>query len=324
MIGLCIAFLATMCKKPDIESNGSTNNNSNASAMLAITSKYLIFNTVNLFEQQMNRVTAMDSSQIATYRDSLRNSEILPLSDYLMPDDESFEGMERLTDILNKDGIVQVGDSIIRICKEENKAYILTPVNTDYLPQLRSGTIVEGYIFLHENLDVPIFDISDYEEGAAGKRGLFCRESWAQGKQDLGESWDGYPSGTNNPVNGIAGVRWKIRYNTAGIWFVLFSNQRVCRFRNNGIDFNTAENRFLYRHAIEISFRVRCARNPFSFTTHQRFPYTLFNQHGTKHHDSPRALQRYNYKYWGEHTNNQTGLPPYYICTKWPLQIQSN
>jgi hypothetical protein len=318
-----------MCKKNAIEIDSTTSSNSKSISgnQLAGESKFAIFNDVNHFEQQVNRFISMDDAQMNGIKDSLRNVEIYPLSDYLNEEDESYEGLERIADILNKDGIIQVGDSIIRICKNENIAYILTPADTNYLQQLRQGILIDNYIYLHTNLEQPIFDLTAEEEGgdvSVGKRGLFCRDAWAQAKEDIDESWDGYVHGVHLPSNNdVLGVRWKVRYNAAGVWFTLFVNARVCRFRNNAIDFNTGEYRGLRRFSEEVSFRKRCGNS--SNWTAGSITFDQANRWGTTHHSSPRALQRYDYKFWAEHTShNHVNSSQPFRCYKWPLHIQNN
>jgi hypothetical protein len=237
--------------------------------------------------------------------------------------------LERIADILNKDGIIQVGDSIIRICKNENIAYILTPADTNYLQEIRQGILIDNYIYLHTNLEQPIFDLTAEEEGgdvSVGKRGLFCRDAWAQAKEDIDESWDGFVHGVHMPSNNnVVGVRWKLRYNAAGVWFALFVNWRPCVHQNNQINFNTPFQRFMYRHGEEISFRRRCG-DAFSWNIGQ--PSVLEpngapgGYRGREYHSSPRALQRYNVKYWAEHSVLLGGQ--LFRCYKWPLHIQSN
>lgn len=330
---LCASALVvfSMCKKQE-----NFTENSSQQSSLSLTgnqpndeSRYLIFSDVNHFEEQTNRVMSMSDTEIAAYRDSLRLVQIIPLSDFMSPESEDYEGMERLMDVLNKDGIIQVGDSIIRICKSQNKAYILTPADTSYLTQLRNGTEVFGFIYIHENLDIPIFDIADEEAGVAGKRGLFCRDRWAESKEDFDESWDGFPNGIHLPTsNGVTGVRWKVRYNAAGAWFSLFVNWRTCEFRNNGIDFNTGANIQLRRNQEDVSFRARCAKNSHNWTIGIGSTITV-SSGGNNYHSAPRALQRYNLRFWGEHfsfrnNNNNPNMNQWNRCFKWPLHIQSN
>jgi hypothetical protein len=226
LILACLAVLSQSCtKESDITSNYTQqqvppkNQSKIATSSVSSNHNYLIYPTQQDFETSMYRISNMTPDELTNFEDSLLALSITPLRQTLSENDTLWDGLENLTSLLNKDLIIQIEDKIIKVDKENDKAYILTPALTRYLPQLRNSELITNTIILHETLDKPIFEEYEEEDKGFNKMGLFCNDRWAHAKSFQTFSWDNLWN-VRIPPNGTIGMEWIIRYNT---WLFILS-----------------------------------------------------------------------------------------------------
>jgi hypothetical protein len=322
----CCKRVLKKLPSPQGDSN-STNSATNANANLSY-DNYAIFATQADFEQNMYNWLSLDSSEKVQYGDSLVAQGIMPLDRVLAEEDltETWLGLDNISAILNKDNLIQIGDSLIKIDKVNNRAFILTPVSSDLINDLKNNEIVEGHIYLHETLEKPIFE--EYEEdgvesGYGKRKGVLCRDGWARGRSERTYSWDNHWQ-VRIPANGTGGVRWDIWYATAGVWFSINSSAKMVLYTNGTIQYVVLGQREFFRHHAEISWRRRSGVSHSSVEgtvgygswREYRFPSV---------YTSPRALQRYSYKLWAQHSASPPSQTPVlFNAFSWPLIIEDH
>jgi len=296
-------------------------NNQNASSPLStasiLHSNYAIYQNQAQFEQSMNHYLSQDSTGRVQFEDSLIQLGIMPLSRTPLYDHETWLGLENIASLLNRDNLIQIGDSIIKIDKVNNVAYVLTPAAEAYLPSLKNNELVEGHIYLHETLEKPIFEEYEDEEGFGKKRGV-CRDATANQFDRLSYSWNG-ASNANvwTPPIGTNGVKWRIRYQAAGIYFSILTRAvAVARVLNGGIvemGFQSWNEDAYNLHWIQ---RCRNSANP--IRSGRRLIYSGFEQM-TKEYESLRALTRYRFIFWASHDDQGTARTAFH----YPMEISS-
>lgn len=313
LLASTVGMLLTMCSKDQIEKPPLSETSQIASTVFVTNNNYAIFTTQEQFETAVLRAIDMSEDELAAYVDSLN---IVSLRENLLDSDTLYEGIKGITSVLNKDGIIQIGDSIILIDKPNDKAYILTPANPDYLGELRNKQLVDGYIFLHETLDKPVLEHGDID--GIGKKGIFCRDGWARERQDIGHSWDDYWNVSIPVSNGTMGMQWKLRYATFGLWYSLTVNAKMVELNNNRIVGVVNGGRYPVRHTIDVQWSRRCGNSHHSTNT-MAIGWGLNNVTGETIYSNPRALQRYSLSFWAQHSITSGGT--LFNCVKWPLHI---
>jgi hypothetical protein len=290
---------------------------SNANASTS-NDNYVVYESQQAFENHINYYISLSTEEKGQFKDSLISLGIIPLSTTLNDTDDTWLGLENFTAILNKDKLIQIGDSLIKIDKVGNVAYILSPVDLEYLPDLKNNQVVDGYVHLHDNLEQPIFEEPAEEGEGFGKAGLFCREKWANQQDQLTYSWDNHWQVYMAPP-GTVGVKWRIRYTAAGIYFVVAVRYASIQRKLDGnIEESGSQN--IFQHAYEFDWRRRCRSDEYILNLNQLGFGSL--PHGTdKMYEATRALRRYTFKYWGRHTNNN-GI--FFNAYLWPMEIHSN
>jgi hypothetical protein len=226
--------------------------------------------------------------------------------------DSSLIRDRHLSQILNQDGIVQIGDYLYRVNKPTESVYVLPALNLDEYQDLVYENKANKNIRKFSTGD-PVIELA--ESGAAGKRGLFCREDGCGGKESITPLVD-------IPFQNSGYQFWGYNdYNRFGIYFSLAAWARASFPRTNSHP---------YRIYIQVEnkwYKPRCESSvgPESFPWHQDGP-SRDNRQKYQSYSSTKPLNGLHLKMRTrlEIDNHQQGGNPYTtLFTDW-TRIQVN
>ena len=184
--------------------------------------------------------------------------------------------------LLNAEGVIQIGEWIIRVDKANEKVFVLNQTQESQYNDLLSGNTSNVNLKVYSTDDDVL---SSLEEGSSSsERGIFCGARRANGKRT---------ARTDYPYNNARKLQYKVEYLSVGIYFQLKSD---VEFRNGSIIRTPAS------LGIEYNFKYegRCNRGPsatanFSLaecgvkfcTQNNSGAYTI------KHYRGSKALKKY-------------------------------
>jgi hypothetical protein len=202
------------CKKEEIQARSSNDVSSNQSGLVesssSTKSSFLVFKS----SEEFNVLANADEQNRKVLMSKFEKDQFVSYSELRQLEKSSNDlvGDEFLSNILNKDLIVQIGNYLYKVNKSIEKVFVLPVINLNEYSDLVSENKLNKHIRVFSTED-NVIELA--ESGASGEKALICKDDGVASRNHPISYY--HKIGVNNYV-----IKHDLRHRKFGIYFSLY------------------------------------------------------------------------------------------------------